>query len=145
LCDLNRGDIDLEKRIIIVKHGKGNKARNAFIGNACRNDLVKYLDLRPEIKDEDPLFSHKTGKRFTRGGIESVIDGLAKTAKIKPPSPHDFRRAFTKAALRRTDVLSVARLLGHSDTSLVWKYYYQNTDDLQKAHEVASPVDNMLL
>ena len=64
-------------------------------------------------------------------------------AGISKQSAHDFRRAFTKAALLKTDIVTTARLLRHQDTSQVMKYAHQNTEDLRKAHQQLSPADNL--
>lgn len=143
LCDLKFEDINLSTGTVLVKHGKGNKSRMVFFQTVCRRELIKYLRCRPDIKPEDPLFSHKNGDPISRECVACQIDSRARRAKVDPPSPHDFRRAFTKESLKNADVLSVARLLGHSNTSLVWRYYYQNTEDLQKAHAKSSPVNNL--
>ena len=64
-------------------------------------------------------------------------------AGISKQSAHDFRRAFTKSALLKTDVVTTARLLRHKDTSLVMRYANQDTEDLRKAHQQLSPADDL--
>jgi site-specific recombinase XerD len=39
------------------------------------------------------------------------------------------------------DLLTLQRLLGHGDISLLKRYAKQNTDDLRLAHAKVSPVD----
>lgn len=141
LCNLNIENVNLETGSVTILHGKGDKTRTTFIGTTTRRELIKYLRYR-NGEPSDPLFLGRFSlKRITRRSIATMLDLLAIKANTQRATPHDFRRAFTKASLKRADVVSVARLLGHADTSLVWRYYYQNTEDLQKAHEASSPVD----
>ena len=73
---------------------------------------MRYLRLRGNPKPTDPPLGHKYGGRFDRTGIEAVIISLSKLAGLeKIPSPHDFKRAFTKEALKNSDVVTVARFL----------------------------------
>ena len=61
------------------------------------------------------------------------------------PSIHSFRRAFALAMLRAgVDLLTIARLLGHSDLSLLDRYIRQTGEDLRESHEKGSPVDGLL-
>jgi integrase/recombinase XerD len=63
----------------------------------------------------------------------------------KEPSLHSFRRAFAIGALRGgVDLMSLQRLLGHADLSVIRRYLAQTEDDLQAAHRKGSPVDNLL-
>ena len=60
-------------------------------------------------------------------------------------SIHSFRRGFAIASLRAgMDPVSLKRLLGNSDLSVIRRYLAQIEGDLQTAHAQASPVDSLL-
>lgn len=44
----------------------------------------------------------------------------------------------------KVDLLTIARLLGHSDLSLLDRYIRQTGEDLRGEHERGSPVDGVL-
>ena len=144
LCAVNLGDVDQNDGSVVIRSGKGGKRRLVFMGSVCRREVNRYLRRRLNIKPTEPLFSHKDGGRFNRKGIEMVIRKVAAEAGLDDiPSPHDFRRAFTKASLKNTNVVMVARMLGHSGISLVSRYTERDDDDLREAHDKSSPVDNL--
>ena len=61
---------------------------------------------------------------------------------VRPPPLHAFRRAFALNCLRAgLDLLTLQRLLGYSDLSVLRRYVKQTTGDLQAVHAAASPVD----
>jgi len=89
----------------------------------------------------------QTGQRtrLTYSGLRQIMRKRAKRAGIAAPSLHSFRRAFAINSLRNgIDIISLQRILGHSDLSVIQRYLAQTTDDLAKAHSATSPVDKML-
>ena len=73
-----------------------------------------------------------------------MLQSRAWTAHVNPPSLHDFRRAFALLMLRAgTDVITLSRLMGHSDLEILKIYLKQNDDDLQRAHDKASLIDEI--
>lgn len=144
LCALNIEDVRLETGDVIIRHGKGDKFRIAFVGIKSRRYLVKYVRLLPQNAPGCPLFVAR-GKslRISRRSIATMLSRRLDAIGEPHKTPHDFRRGFTKKALESLDVVTVARLLGHSDASLVWRYYHQNVDDLRLAHARASPGDKL--
>ena len=140
---LNINDVDFITGEIIIKHGKGDKARTVYIGHTCRRVVKAYIKFR-EHGSYDPLFVTDDGYRFTYPGLREVIRRIAKRAGIKTPGLHDFRRAFALNMLRnRVDLLTISRLLGHSSLSVTERYVAQVNDDLRDAHKVGSPVDKL--
>jgi len=140
---LELADVNLATGTVIVRHGKGGKARATFLGAKSRRALLAYL--RHRGREPGPLWQSQRGARLTAHGFLQMVRRRAKRAGTKPPSLHSFRRAFALQALRNgCDLLSLQRLLGHSDMSVLRRYLAQTTEDLQQAHKKAGPVDNLL-
>jgi site-specific recombinase XerD len=56
-------------------------------------------------------------------------------ANVERPPLHAFRRAFALNMLRNgCDLLTLQRLMGHADLSLLQRYAEQTTDDLRQVH-----------
>jgi site-specific recombinase XerD len=144
-CALDYGDLNLKTGSLLIRQGKGNKTRTVFLGNRTRRELIRYLRLRPEIQPSDPLFDNQRSTRLLPDGLKEVLNRLADRAGISPaPSPHDFRRAFCLQCLRNgMDLITLARLTGHTSLEVLKRYLALVDDDLQRSHADASPADNL--
>jgi site-specific recombinase XerD len=143
LMALDLADVNLATGATVIRHGKGNKARVVFLGAKSRRALLAYLKQRgPE---PGALWQSRRGERLTVSGLGQMVRRRAKRGGLAAPSLHSFRRAFALAALRNgCDVVSLQRLLGHSDLSVIRRYLAQTTNDLAAAHAKAGPVDKGL-
>jgi integrase/recombinase XerD len=83
------------------------------------------------------------GKRLAYGGLRALLERQAKFAGITAPSAHEFRRAFAISMLRNgVDLVTLSRLMGHTDLKALQRYLRQLPEDLQEAHQHAGPEDN---
>lgn len=145
LADLNLGDLDLSDGSIRVRRGKGGKARTVFVGNRTRQALARYLRRRHNPAPDAPLWLTADGRRLSKAGLREVVRRRARQAGVTPPGMHAFRRAFALNSLRSgMDLVTLARLLGHSNLAIVQRYLAQLDDDLRAAHTRHSAVDHML-
>lgn len=116
---LDLADYDPGSGALIVRHGKGNKARITYLesgGNAAMADWLKVRGDQPGA-----LFwpINKAGKITTRRmSNQAVYNALAKRgelAGVSNFSPHDLRRTMISDLLDSgADVSTVARLAGHA-------------------------------
>lgn len=145
VCAVNVDDIDLMSGAVIIQHGKGDKRRVVFMGKQTRQAVRRMLKGRRIIADHSPLWLTEQGERLARAGLREIIRRRSKNAGLaKEPGAHDFRRAFCLNMLRNgCDLVTLSRLMGHSGLELLKRYLAQNTDDLQNAHALNSPVDRM--
>ena len=142
---LNLGDVDMQSGAVMVRHGKGDKPRVVFFGAKSRKALAAYLRYRSEAGDAQPLWVTQEGERLSATALRALLKRRAREAGVPMPSPHDFRRGFALNTLRAgVDLISVQRLLGHSDLSVIRRYLAQTQEDLQRAHAQGSPVDRLL-
>lgn len=138
-------DIDPITGDVLIRQGKGRKPRAVFIGKDTRKAVRAYLKGRADnlgalwVTDDQKV-------RLKYPGLRVVLIKHARLAQVDPPSPHDFRRAFAINMLRNgCDLITLARLMGHTSLKVLQRYLYQVKDDLQKAHSKGSPVDHMEL
>ena len=141
LLDITLSDVNPISGKITIRQGKGGKYRAVFLGKASRKALRKYLQVR-NAKNER-LWITVTGDSLTYWGLREVIRRRAKKALVPVPGLHDFRRAFALECLRNgVDVYSLQKLMGHADLQVLRRYLAQTTEDIQRAHQQSSPVDN---
>jgi site-specific recombinase XerD len=140
---LDKQDTDILTGDVLIRKSKSRKPRTVFIGRQARRALRSYLKLREDMARA--LFVTDEGERLRMAGLRQVMVRRSKRAGVPTPPLHSFRRAFALAMYRAgVDLLTIARLLGHSDLSLLDRYIRQTSEDLRGSHERGSPVDGML-
>jgi site-specific recombinase XerD len=116
-------DIDGSRGVIRVRHGKGNKAREAKLSPSLYQWLRQYW-----ARERPPapyLFaSRKTGKVAVAETIRAALVHAAKAAWIKKHvTPHVLRHSFATHLLEQgTDVRVVGALLGHASLQSTARY-----------------------
>jgi integrase/recombinase XerD len=130
---LNWGDVNFQTGAVLVRLGKGNKARVTCIGAHTRRALIAYRRSR-KVGEGDPLFQTDEGMRLTPMGLRSIFERLGKRAGEKI-SPHALRRSFAIASLRQgMNLIALQRLMGHADVSTTGVYVQYVSEDLITEH-----------
>lgn len=136
-------DVDLEQRLIIVRHGKGDKARAVPCHPTLVEELPRYLEMRPPF-GSDHLFVANDGHDRVRGALS--IEGLRMmlmrrfaAAGLKYRSPHSFRHAFAVEFLNGgMEMSAVAAALGHASVKTTEKEYaFWLTTGIQREYNEA--------
>lgn len=141
VCALNWNDVDMQTGLVIVKRGKGGKARSAVIGATTRRALLKYR--RTLAEREGVLFQTKAGTRFTGSGLLRVYRRLSDKTGIHV-TPHAMRRTWALLSLRAgMDALHVQALGGWAGLEMVGYYASLEDEDLLQAHKQHGPVDGL--
>jgi site-specific recombinase XerD len=145
--NIDLGDLNQASGTILIRKGKGSKPRQVYLGRLSRRVLRKYLkhrtDNSPALWVTDPRFG---SDRLSYDGLRGVIHRRSVDAKVEEPSLHDFRRAFALTMLRnKTDVYTLAKLMGHEGITVLQRYLKQTYKDTEAAHRRAGPVDNSAL
>jgi integrase/recombinase XerD len=142
LLAFSRTDCNPTTGAVLVRHGKGDKPRTVFLGRRARSALRAYLKLRRD--DHPALWLAETGVPLGYSGLRGMVQRRAKTAGVAAPTLHAFRRAFALNMLRAgVDVITLARLMGHASLTVLQRYLKQMPDDLQAAHALGSPADQL--
>lgn len=144
LCALNVEDVDLATGTVLVRRGKGAKTRVTFVGVRTRKAISHYLTERHTRPDEPLFLSKNDGARLTLSGIVQLMKRLRQVADVDVLTAHALRRTFAITALRGgMDIHVLAKLMGHADLQVLWRYLDIVEDDLKAAHVNASPVDRL--
>lgn len=138
---LNLDDFDTTGAVI-VRQGKGRKPRTVFLGKKARRAFRAYLKKRTDKNPAAWITRH--GSRLRYAGLRAILAYRAKRAGVPSPTAHDFRRAFALAMLRNgVDLITLARLMGHSSLAVLTRYLRQIDADLREAHKRGGPADHM--
>jgi site-specific recombinase XerD len=132
-------DIDRSRGVLQIRHGKGNKAREAKLSPVLYEWLRQYWAReRPTLPY---LFaSRKTGKLPRMATVRRAFARAAKEAWIKKRvTPHVLRHSFATHLLDEgTDVHVVRELLGHTSIRTTARYARVTQ---KRIRETPSPLD----
>jgi len=139
-------DIDLDRESIMVL-GKGSKERYVRIGKGTQKALLRYLITRTD--QHGCLWVSEERRPMTIAGVQTTLKKLSHRAGIKDakPGPHTYRHTAAILCLRNgMGEFNLQMMLGHSTLAMTRRYVSTlNSDDVFKAHKIASPVDNLKL
>ena len=140
LCNLNIGDIDLDRKSIRVV-GKGSKTRIVPLGNKSLNILNEYLASRDSIQKSEPLILTSTNRRIYPKYVSRLVKKyLSKVSDVKKKSPHILRHAAATHMLDNgADLLAVKEILGHENLSTTQIYTHVSIERLKNAYKKAHP------
>jgi site-specific recombinase XerD len=142
LCAFDLADLTEATGSLVVRKSKTHGTRTVFLGQTARKAMHSWLRVRP--RSATALFCTPKGKRLTYAGLREVLRGLATRAGVHVAGPHAFRRGFaTEYYNAGGDLLSLARLLGHSGLGLVQRYAVHDVDNLRASHNARSPSDRV--
>jgi integrase/recombinase XerD len=133
----------------LVVRGKGAKERLVPLGEAARQALAAYLEVRGKflprsIKASPWLFpSSGDSGHLTRQRLGQLLKDAAAKAGIDPArvSPHVLRHAFATHLLDRgADLRALQKMLGHSDIATTQIYTHVATGRLAALVAEAHPL-----
>jgi integrase/recombinase XerC len=144
-CALDLGDIDRDRyrvAMLIVRRGKGGKARQVPIGGAADRALVAYLPARKQLAQAgSALFVNAAGQRLTPRSVQrmgkrwTIASGVHADA-----TPHGLRHSFATHLLDEgVDLRAIQELLGHASLGSTQIYTKVSLDHLMKVYDAAHP------
>jgi len=142
LCQLQPRDIESQRMVIRVRHGKGQRDRLVMLSPRLLALLRHYWKLfRPQAW----LFpGADLAQPITRDGVAFICRQAGKAAELtKPVHPHLLRHAFATHLLEAgVDLRRIQLLLGHASLRSTSLYLHVAP---MAAQETASPLDGLEL
>jgi len=143
LLSLDLADLDHHERLVIIRHGKGDKGRLLPVTRSAWKELLVYLQSgRPGLVSSHPdsaraVFLGQHGKRLGKSGLRLLLVTLRERAGLqKNLTPHTLRRALATHLVREgASVPAVKELLGHANLSTTATYVEVDLEDLRRAVE----------
>jgi len=152
LVALNLSDYDFSTRSlrIIGRTTKTNTGRIVPVGRIAAELLERYIgDIRPKVQN-NAIFLNRRNRRMGCWDISNLVADTRKRVKIKTKATsHSFRKSSATHMLRRkAPLISVSRLLGHTDiaaTQLYTKVYPADIIKMHRAHHPREKQKNITL
>jgi integrase/recombinase XerC len=143
LAALNMSDLDLADKSLLVRSGKGGKARILPVGSKAITAINHWLPLRLNglAIDETAVFTSNRGTRLGQRSIELRLEQWCKKKGIvEHVYPHKLRHSFASHLLESSqDLSAIQELLGHSSLSTTQIYTHLNFQHLAEVYDNAHP------
>lgn len=134
---LDWDDIDFKTQTIKIRKGKGKKERIIPMPDTLTSDLWAYLQTRLPLKNR-AVFLSQAGNRLTPTPANALFRRYIEKAGLtgKGYTLHKLRHTYATLLIKNNvDLLSVQKLLGHSDLNSTKIYTHINTDFLKQQVE----------
>jgi integrase/recombinase XerD len=132
-------DVDLQRGMLHVKHGKGGKDRYVPLGEMLTRGIGKYLEAECPRRW---LFEGINGDYLSQRGTQWVVsEAVKKAGIIKEVSTHTLRHSYATHLLEQgLDIVTIKELLGHEtiETTMIYLHIAQPS-----ARKAFSPLDNI--
>jgi integrase/recombinase XerD len=149
LVGLDVDDVDLDAGHVLVRSGKGSKARLVPLGRAGRRAIGAYLTaVRPELlkrskqkSSRGALFLNARGGRLSRQGTWKILKAHASGAGLGARvTPHTLRHSFATHMLDAgADIRVVQELLGHASLATTQVYTLVSDGKLREVYYSSHP------
>lgn len=139
---LDLADLDLNERVLIVRHGKGGRSRCLPVGGHLAGVLGRYLDqVRPAYPArEQALFLNYRGHRMSSTAFFQTVARAGRRAGLAPLSPHRLRHAYATHLLEGgADLRHIQALLGHRSQKTTELYTRIRPVELFRMHRRCHP------
>ncbi|HXP91961.1 MAG TPA: tyrosine-type recombinase/integrase [Candidatus Binatia bacterium] len=142
LINLNMSDIDLERRIMRIRHGKGDKERAVLLTQAAADAMRMYLGVRPRTSDE-AFFLSRNKRRIGQVTMYEIFRTFIRLSGIRDhATPHTMRHSFATHLLENgADLVTIKELLGHESLSTTQIYTNVSVEHMRKTFDAAHPRD----
>ncbi len=121
IARLKTCDIDLDRRVIFIRGGKGRKDRYTLLAEKSRQLFLSYIEM---YNPEAWLFEGQKGGHLSIRSMEEIFYRARTTANIdKEVSIHCLRHSFATHLLEDgTDLRYIQVLLGHASPKTTQVY-----------------------
>jgi site-specific recombinase XerD len=132
LAAVRLDDLTLSDRSgqVLVRRGKGNKARRVPLNAEACTAIRDYLHVRP-ISEVQQLLVGQRGEPLSAHAIYDTVVKYGRSAGLEEVTPHTHRHTFARTLVAAGTPLSdVADLLGHSSLDTTRIYTKASETDL---------------
>jgi site-specific recombinase XerD len=128
LINLRWENLDLERKLINVKNGKGNKDRTIFLHDRIISEIEKV-----GFGKTGYVFISSRGTKYSKKTIQQIVGQNSKKAGItKRVTPRTLRHSFATHLLENgADIRYIQKLLGHADLKTTQIYTHVANKDIK--------------
>lgn len=133
--NLQLKDVDLNKKMVYVKEGKGGKNRTVPMNAALVTQMKQYLTtVRPKTNSLNFFATKKTGGISQQYVNKILKEACKKIGMDKDVTSHVLRHSFASNLVKnKVHVAVIAKALGHADVRTTSVYMHADQSDLEHA------------
>jgi integrase/recombinase XerD len=145
VAQLELGDIDAERCVVLIREGKGRKDRLLPLGERALYWVQQYLDrARPQLAwnlAEPTLLLSQEGRPMNAVWLSTVVAQYVERAELgKHGGCHLFRHSMATLMLENgADIRFIQAMLGHAELSTTQIYTQVAIRQLQQVHAATHP------
>lgn len=125
----------IKNRMFNVVQGKSKKGRPCFINKRAEKAIKAYLDTRTD-HCKVLFISTEADKRLSAQAMRHIFSYTCKISRFVGIHPHTFRHSFATYMLNHgTDLITLARMLGHEDVQTTQLYTHVTDPQLRIVYE----------
>ena len=124
LCNLKISDVDLDRKMLHVRQGKGRKDRYVPLCAMLVRGITSYLHCEGPV--DYLINSNKGGEKYTPRGVQWILRQTRKESGIgKQITAHCLRHTYATHLLEMgLDIISLKELLGHESIITTMTYLH---------------------
>lgn len=151
LADLKRFDIQADRKLLHIRHGKGDKDRLAPISSSALTWLERYItDGRPAMvgpQSGQTVFLSQHGDRICRTRLAQIVrEYLVAAGIVKAGACHLLRHSAATHMLEYgADLRSLQTYLGHERLDTTQIYTHMTLGHLSEVHAKTHPTGDQCL
>ena len=136
-ASLDLADYEPESGRLVIRKGKGSKAREVYITNESAEALADWIAVRGS--EPGPLFCpvNRRGEiempHMSTWAIQKRLKRRADQAGIEPVTWHDLRRTAIGDVIESDGLASAQKLAGHANTTTTSRYSRRDAKLVKKA------------
>lgn len=141
LINLRLGDIDVHRRVVLIRGGKGKKDRQSILAESIIPLLRQYLE---EYKPLLWIFYGPGGTQYSASSLQKILKrAVTKVGIKKAVRLHMLRHSFATHLLESgTSTRYIQVLLGHESSKTTELYTHVANTEIYK---IKSPLDSLPL
>ncbi len=143
LTQLDLADLDLERGLARIRHGKGNKERYTPMGASALRAMRRYLTMRDSAigdVEDTALFITNHLHRISPRQVQRAVHRMYDAAGAKGFRTHSLRHTMATHLLDNgADLRAIGEILGHSSLSSTEIYTHVAVSHLKEAYMKAHP------
>ena len=139
LINLKRNDLDWERGMIHIRHGKGNKDRMVPFPTKMQNTLRIYLN---RFQPKEYIFMGQNGGQYSQSSVRNILKRSCNYAGIKRPvKTHTLRHSYATHMMEKgVNLRYIQELLGHKNPKTTMIYTHVANDAKLRLY---NPLDEM--